>query len=99
MQHGGRPGDVPAPAVPDENRTALTEGLDDTGHVLTQGDGVVPAWGLVRAAVTAHVHGHRPVARGGEGRELCAPGPPELREAVQQQDHGTTRRSGLHDME
>src|SRR5215831_2904045 len=61
------------------------------------GDQVVAAGRLVAAAVPAQVRGHRSVTGGRQRLELCPPGPPELREPVQQQDQRPL--AGLRDVE
>ena len=91
--------DVPAPAVPDDDRVAGAERLDHPGDVLRQGDRVVAVGGLVGAAVAAQVHRDGAVAGPGQCRELVAPGPPELGEAVQQQHRAAVCRARLGDME
>lgn len=44
--------------------------------------------GGVRLAVAAEIRRHGAVAQGGEELHLVAPGVPQLREAVQEEDHG-----------
>ena len=51
-----------------------------------QGERVVPAGRLVRGSVAAQVDGGHVVAGLRQGDQLIPPGPPELREAVQQYD-------------
>ena len=79
------PGDQPAPAVPDDDRVAGAKRPDDAGDVGGQGARVVAARRLVAGAVAAQVHGGGPVAGRRDGGQLVAPGPPELREAVQEE--------------
>src|SRR5699024_1725020 len=59
----------------------------------------VTTWRLVRAAEAAQVHRRDPVAGLGQGRQLMAPGPPELGEAVEQEDELTGLRAREDDVE
>ena len=59
-----------------------------------EGQRVVAAGRLVRAAVPAQVHRDRPVAVRGEGADLVAPGPPELRGTRAAGAPGSQRRVG-----
>lgn len=83
--HGGGPREVSAQVVSHERRVGLAEGAHDAGDVEGQVGGVVPPRRTVAAAHPAQVHGHRAVPGVRERRQLMPPGPPELREAVQQQ--------------
>ena len=55
---------------------------------------VVAARRVVAAAVATQVGGDDAVAGGREAAQLVAPGPPELREPVQEQDEWTAARLG-----
>ena len=78
---------------------------DDAGHVGGKVRCVVAARGFVAGAVPAQVDRDGAEARVGEVDELAVPGPPELREPVQQQherpgaDLGDVQRDavGAHD--
>jgi hypothetical protein len=81
----------------DDDGVGLAQRPDHAGRVGRRGNQVVAAGRLVAAAVPAQVGGHRPVTGGRQRFELCPPGPPELREPVQQQDQRPL--AGLRDME
>jgi hypothetical protein len=82
---GSGPGNQPAPPVTHHDGVPSTQGADHTGDVGSKRAGVIPARGLVARAVPAQVHRGGAEARLGHSRKLVAPGPPELREAVQKQ--------------
>src|SRR4051794_22328900 len=91
---GHGPRDETAPTMTDDDGVALTEGAHQSGCVRGQGRQVVPTWRLVAGAVTAKVGCCRTQPRFGETDELVPPVPPELREAVQQQDEPTAAELG-----
>src|SRR5450631_557907 len=81
-----RPGDPAAPAVPDDRRAALAQGPHDARDICRQREGVVSARRLVGGSVAAQVDGGHVVPGLRECGQLVAPGPPELRKAVQEND-------------
>ena len=99
VQRGDRPADHAAPAVPDDPGRGLAERADQPGDVARERPEVVAARGLVRVAVAAQVHRDGPEPRLGQRRQLAAPGPPELREAVQQHHQRRTRVARLRDVQ
>ena len=74
----------PPQPCPTTGAPGLAQRPDDAGDVGGEGEGVVAARRLVGGAVAAQVHRGDAVAGVGEAGQLVAPGPPELREAVQQ---------------
>ena len=96
-QHGGGPGDEPAEPVADDRRAGLAERADHAGDVGGQRGRVVALRRLVAPAVPAQVHRDGSIAGLGQHGDLVAPGPPELREAVEQQDERP--RASLDDVE
>lgn len=83
---GRRPRQIAAQVVSDQRGVGLAEGPYDPGDVEREVGGVVTARGAVAAADPAQVHGHGSEPGVGECHQLVPPRPPELREAVQQQD-------------
>jgi hypothetical protein len=75
--------------VADDDGVALAQRADERGDVAGRRRQVVAARRLVAGAVAAQVGRDRPEPGRGEGGQLRPPGPPELREAVQQQDQRT----------
>jgi hypothetical protein len=82
--HGRRPGQITAEVVPDQRGVGLTEGPDDARDVQGEVGRVVAAGRSVAAADAAQVHGDGTEPGVGERDQQVPPGPPELREAVQQ---------------
>ena len=99
VQRGDRPADHAAPAVPDDPGRRLAERADQPGDVARERPQVVATRGLVRVAVSAQVHRDGPEPRLGQRGQLAAPGPPELREAVQQHHQRRTRVARLRDVQ
>ena len=94
MQRGGGPGEHAAPGVAGQVCPAFAERAHETGDVTGERPRVVAARGLVRIAVPAQIRRDRVEAGVGQGTELVAPGPPELREPVQQQHRRPGARLG-----
>src|ERR1700678_3158286 len=69
----------------DDDGIGLAERADQPGRVGGGGDQVIAPRRLVAAAIAAQIDRYRPVAGLGQRDELVPPGPPELREAVQEQ--------------
>jgi hypothetical protein len=86
MQRRDRPADQAAPVVADDVRPRLAQSSDQAGDVTGEGPQVVAARGLVGVAVAAQVDRDGAVAAVGEPGELVTPRPPELGEAVEQDD-------------
>src|SRR2546423_9537859 len=97
MQRGDRPGDEAAPAVSDDDGVALAQRRDQPRGVRGKRWEVVAARWFVTGAVTTKVRCGDAQPGVGETDELMAPTPPELWEAVQQQDERAT--AGLGDVE
>ncbi len=93
------PGQHPAPVVTDDHRVARSQRPHHPRHVGGQRVRVVAARRLVGRAVAAQVGGDDPEARVAEREELVPPGPPELREAVQQDHERTVGRAVLGEVE
>lgn len=80
--------------MPHECRVGLAEGPYDARDVEGEVRRVVAAWGAVAAADAAQIHGHGPEPGVGERHHLVPPRPPELGEAVQEQDQWTVAHLG-----
>jgi hypothetical protein len=85
--------------VADDDGVLLTQRADQCGDVGGGGRQVVAARGLVTAAVAAQVRRDGAEAGRGQRRQLRPPGPPELGEAVQEQDERIVGRATLRDVE
>ena len=97
MGGGHRPGEQAADVGADDHRVGLAERRDQRGDVGGQVRRVVAARRFVARAVAAQVDGDGVVAGVGQVDQLLVPGPPELREAVQQQHERTG--AGLGDVQ
>ncbi len=99
VQRRDRPGQHAAPVVADDHASRAPSARTMPGDVGGQRVRVVAARRLVGRAVAAQVGGDGAEAGVAERHELVPPGPPELREAVQQQRPagrrpGRARRGG-----
>jgi hypothetical protein len=78
--HASRPADV----VADDHGVPFAQGRDQRRDVGRKRWCVVATRRFVARAVSAQVHSNGPVPGVSQIDQLLAPGPPELREAVQQ---------------
>jgi hypothetical protein len=85
VEGGRRPADHPAGTGAHDHRGALTQRADQAGHVRGHRVAVVAARWLVAGTVAPKVDRDGPEARVGHLGQDLVPGPPELREAVQEQ--------------
>ncbi len=97
VQPGQVPDDQRAPVVPHEHGLVVAGLVDEAEQVVAERvDPVRPDLGRAAgAAVAALVRGDDVVAGGGEGRELVAPRPRRLGEAVGEDDRRRGRIAGL----
>jgi hypothetical protein len=84
------PGQVGAEIVPEEDRTVLTEMVDDRQYIRTGLiKGIILAGQRSRAApITAHIQGNRAISRCSQGRQLVAPAVPETGVAMTHHHQG-----------
>src|SRR3954454_3979186 len=94
MRSGERPGDMPAPAVADDDAVAFAERADQAGDVGGLSERVVPAGRFVAGGVAAQIRGDDAESRRSQVDELMPPRPPELRKAVQQHHERTGAELG-----
>ena len=90
------PGDRRAPVMADDDRSLLTQRIQQPDHVAGQVEHCVLIDRLrcVGLPVATHIGRHRVVAGLRQCAKLMAPGVPRLRKAVAQQDQGSTADLG-----